>query len=213
MNIFKIGAPGACLLQRNRRLIATSLTVFLCFLVMSTSALADIINVSVAIGNNGDGSGSVTPGLPPFLIQDAAGPGVCGICAPGIHPVGGTSFLLNLLDTTIGNTYQGHLNFHGPATWEQPAGDPLNPLAVTFPVTFHGLFSSLSGPPTELLGSGTGSIQLGLPVTGDERLYLSSIYTITATSLPEPGTALLLITGVAVLLWPKRREYINHLRG
>jgi hypothetical protein len=78
------------------RLFATPIAVLLFFLVMSTSAVADMINVSVTIGNQGNGSGSVTPGLPSFLIQDAAGPGVCGICSPGTHS-GGTSFSLNWL--------------------------------------------------------------------------------------------------------------------
>lgn len=212
MNIFKIGAPGYRLPQWNQRLIATPTGVLLFFLVMSTPAFANMI-VSATIGNNGNGSGSVTPGLPSFFIQDAAGPGVCGICSPGTQP-GGTSFHLNLIDTTIGSTYHGHLNFHGPATWQQPPGDPQSPLVITFPVTFDGSFSLLSGgPPTDLVGSGTGSIQLGLPVTGDARLYLSSTYAVTATVMPEPGTALLLVSGVAVLLWPKRREFINHLRG
>ena len=205
MKSFKIGSGS--LLKQNRSLIATPVAGLLFFLVMSTSALADVMNVSVNIGNNGFGSGSVTPGLPSFLIQDAPGPGVCGICFPGTQPAGGTSFLLNLVNTTIGNTYHGQLNFHGPATWVQPPGEPTSPLTVTFPVTFDGSFSFLGGSPTLLAGSGTGSILLDIPnpsAPSNARVYLGSTYAVTATSLPEPGTALLLVTGVAVLLWPKR---------
>src|SRR5207237_5425532 len=114
-----------------------------------------IINVSVTIGNQGNGSGSVTPGLPSFLIQDVAGPGVCGICSPGTHSVG-TSFSLNLVDTTIRNTNQRQLNFHVPATWDQPTGDPTSPLAIVFPVTFDGSFGLLGGPLTALVCTGPG---------------------------------------------------------
>src|SRR5205823_173229 len=46
------------------RLLAIPIAILLFFLVLSTSAIADIINVSVTIGNQGNGSGSVTPGLP-----------------------------------------------------------------------------------------------------------------------------------------------------
>jgi hypothetical protein len=214
MNIFKSGASGGCAPPEPQQiLIKTSLVVLLFFVVLSTSAVADAINVSVNIENNGNGSGSVTPGLPAFLIQDAAGPGVCGICSPGTH-TGGTSFFLNLVDTTIGNTHQGQLNFHGPATWQQPAGDPASQLVVTFPVTFDGSFSFLSGPPTLLIGSGTGSIQLDAPGTfgPGARFYLGSTYSVTPTEVPEPGTAVLLATGGLALLWPKRRQYIDRVR-
>ncbi|MEP6600855.1 MAG: PEP-CTERM sorting domain-containing protein [Nitrospirota bacterium] len=186
------------------RLFAIPIAVLLFFLVMSTSTFADIINVSATIGNQATGSGSVTPGLPSFLIQDAAGPGVCGSCSPGTHS-GGTNFFLDLFDTTLRFTHQGQLNFHGPATWDQPVDDPTSPLAIIFPVTFDGSFGLLGGPLTALVGTGTGSIQLGLPIAGDGRMYLGSTYTVTVTAVPEPGTALLLVTGVAVLLWPKRR--------
>jgi hypothetical protein len=83
---------------------------------------------------------------------------------------------------------------------------------VTFPVTFDGSFSFLGEPPTHLIGSGTGSILLDSPGTaapGNARFYLGSTYAVTSTALPEPGTALLLVTGVAVLLWPKLRNAIN----
>jgi hypothetical protein len=195
--------------NRARKHLATPAAVLLLVVVMVTPAFPDV--VSVEIRNNGFGDGSISPG-PSFSIEDAAGPAVCGICFPGTHP-GGTTFLLNLFDTDINTTHAGQLNFHGPATWDQPQGDPSDPLVITFPVTFDGWFTSLSGPLTNLVGNGTGSIHLdsvdntsGIAGPGDGRFYLHSKYDVVATVMPEPSTALFLLTGLAGLLWLKRRS-------